>query len=212
MKNEEILSVSQWEEMAVADLTNFLARYEFTLTSGTLKSCKAFDDEIESWVKGKDEGVMLEAALDMVNGYAAQMSTNTFSLPVAEALHVEVGGVVSRALIGLLMPSAAGCGIRIRAYDAYERLLLIRLAVRIYDHQHGHLPETLETLVDDGLLDNDMIVDPMSGKTFLVKRYDASFTAYSVGSDLDDDGGRAVQLDSDRDDRGDTILVPLGMK
>mgnify|MGYP006422048077 CR=1 FL=1 len=91
---------------------------------------------------------------------------------------------------------------------AFERLLLIRLAVREYAHKHGKSPSTLQELVDNKLLKKEMIIDPLSGKKFLTKTNDI-LQAYSVGEDLDDDNGVPWNKDTKS---GDTILIPLKKK
>lgn len=75
-----------------------------------------------------------------------------------------------------------------REFLAKERLFLIESAQRIYRIRHGRDPETLRELVDEKLLEPEMIVDPLTGERFL-RMEGGAFKAYSVGRDLEDDGG-----------------------
>ncbi|MFQ5807068.1 MAG: hypothetical protein ACE5I3_11530 [Phycisphaerae bacterium] len=52
-----------------------------------------------------------------------------------------------------------------------------------YRHEHGRLPESLD------VLQGEHIIDPYTAKPFLYRVTDEGFTLYSAGIDRDDDGG-----------------------
>ena len=131
--------------------------------------------------------------------------SGSFSLADAERLHDQVGHAICQKFLYTMMPNISGIGLQHRLYIASERLLLIRLAARVYTFKHEKSPSSLQELVDDTLLDENMIIDPVSGKTFLLKK-NTAFEAYSVGRDFDDDGGVPWEY---LEKSGDTILIPL---
>jgi hypothetical protein len=71
--------------------------------------------------------------------------------------------------------------------DALLRLLQADLAIRLFLHQHGQLPEQLDEVVPEYL--DSVPVDPFSGQPLIYRRTDDEFVLYSVGADGTDDGG-----------------------
>lgn len=67
----------------------------------------------------------------------------------------------------------------------YLPVAVAGIEVLIYHQQHGRLPESLEVIAREGL----DLVDFYSEKPLLYLQDGASFTVYSVGRDLKDDGG-----------------------
>jgi len=76
-----------------------------------------------------------------------------------------------------------------RAADchALQRLGQVAIALRLYRHEHGRYPETLEELVPKYL--PSLPVDPFDGKPLRYKRLVKGFKVWSVGMDMKDDGG-----------------------
>lgn len=70
-----------------------------------------------------------------------------------------------------------------------ERLLLLESAALIFESREGRLSRSLEELVEAELVEKALILDPLTGEPFLL-REGVPFQPYSVGTDLEDDGGR----------------------
>jgi len=85
------------------------------------------------------------------------------------------------------------------------------LAILQYRKQHDKLPDSLETLVDSGLL-KEVPIDPFSDEPLVYRRLDDTFTLYSVGLNFEDDAGLPAKDDDGRiqkwADKGDTIFWP----
>ena len=95
-------------------------------------------------------------------------------------------------------------------YLALERLLLIRLASRVFEKNRGRLPARLNQLVDAGLLTPVILVDPMSRGRFIHRTHRAGAPeVYSVGRDLDDGGGKPWVAS---EKSGDLFLAPLKLQ
>ncbi len=63
------------------------------------------------------------------------------------------------------------------------------LAVKVYYYEHGTFPKSLEELGRVGL---HSTADPFSGRQFRYKVTSNGFVVWSVGPDMDDDGGRKL--------------------
>lgn len=208
IKEEKLLSVAVWESQVLTDLGSFQAFYTNALATRPSSELNKIDDEIEERIKQIGSGLEHEAAMAAWNLYMTNQVSGSFSMPDAERLHSQVGKAISQQFLSMMMPAVGAFGTRYREFIAHERLLLIRLAVRTYVHEHGKSPSTLQQLVDDKLLTEEMILDPLSGQTFLTNM-GAPLEAYSVGGDLDDDNG--VPWDR-KTKSGDTILITLEKK
>lgn len=83
-------------------------------------------------------------------------------------------------------------------------MMLIALDIEAFIAEHGRPPESLDELIQArGIDDPDYALDPFSGERL---RYrpdeDGGYTLWSIGRDLDDDGGvsqREAIDDRDRD-------------
>jgi len=71
--------------------------------------------------------------------------------------------------------------------DAGFRLLQTDLALRLYYHDHGAWPQSLNQLVPDCL--PELPIDPHSGRPFIYRPGSDDFLLYSVGKDGIDNGG-----------------------
>ncbi len=70
----------------------------------------------------------------------------------------------------------------------------VALALKAYKYEHGAYPQSLEQLQET--LDWHLPEDPFSGKDFVYHRQGEGFIAYSLGPDLDDDGGQPLDMSS----------------
>lgn len=91
--------------------------------------------------------------------------------------------------------------IRQRADTALTQILL---AAKRYKQRTGQYPESMAQVRSVGLAGIPM--DPFSGKDFIYKRTPKGFLAYSIGTDLKDDGGVPVRSGADFDKGGDIVL------
>ncbi|MHC4554452.1 MAG: hypothetical protein ACYSUS_04015 [Planctomycetota bacterium] len=66
--------------------------------------------------------------------------------------------------------------------------MLVILAITQYQKEHGRFPDSLDVLVDKGLL-NEVPIDPYSDKALVYRTTHDGFTLYSVGYNFIDDGG-----------------------
>jgi len=71
--------------------------------------------------------------------------------------------------------------------ETNRRATLIQIALRIYYLTNGEYPETLGDLTS--IIPEEFLVDPFSAKHFIYKKTEDGYLFYSVGPDLEDDGG-----------------------
>jgi hypothetical protein len=77
--------------------------------------------------------------------------------------------------------------------DIYDRhiaqheLVSIALALTIHERENGHFPQRLDALVPEYL--DEVGDDPFSGVAYRYQQADGGYVIYSVGMDLEDDGG-----------------------
>lgn len=205
LKADEILSVSQWEEQFLTILTELQSFYLSALETRPSDQFDPLDEELEERIQNIGTGVEYEAALASWNLFMTNRVADLFSVPDAERLHEQIGRAISSTLLHILMPAASKAAIMHRKFLTTERLLLVRLATRLYALKFKQVPKRLQQLVDEQLLDPDMIIDALSGKTLLLNRQDGFF-AYGVERDLDDDGGTPWDNQSRS---GDAVLLSL---
>ena len=119
----------------------------------------------------------------------------------------QVGKAISQKFIEMAMLIHTGFVVNYREYVAYERLVLVRLAFRLYEAKIGKRPEQLQDLVDKKMLEREIIIDPLIIKPFIYRiGPDGNPLIYSLGRDMNDDGG--VPRDW-KAESGDIILLPL---
>ena len=208
IEKEEVLSVADWENQVLSDLGRLQSFYTNALATRPSSELSEVDDEIEAEIEKIGSDVGYKTAMAAWNLYMTNQASGSFSMPDAKRLHSQVGKAISHQFLSMTLPAVGAFGIRYREFIASERLILIRLAIRVYAYRHGERPSTLQQLVDDQLLDGEMIMDPLSGKHFLT-RNNGTFEPYSVGRDLDDDNGAPWDL---KTKSGDTIMVALKEK
>jgi tetratricopeptide (TPR) repeat protein len=91
------------------------------------------------------------------------------------------------AKVLFFFPSYSYAMHRAADFHALQRLGQVAVALRLYRHEHGRYPETLEELVPKYL--PSLPVDPFDGKPLRYKRLAKGFKVWSVGWDMKDDGG-----------------------
>jgi hypothetical protein len=105
---------------------------------------------------------------------------------------VKPWNVFAQMLLPALSRSrAAGEGCR-----ASFRMLRVAVALELYRHETGVYPDSLQWLVQDQHIPK-VPVDPFSGKPLRYRQKGGTYTLWSVGENLKDDGGAI-----DRDARG----------
>ncbi|MBU1631173.1 MAG: hypothetical protein KKH49_05175, partial [Candidatus Omnitrophica bacterium] len=83
---------------------------------------------------------------------------------------------------------------RIARHQANIEVCKTGLALKIYKEENGTYPETLDFL-------SEFPIDPFSGKKLIYKKIADSFILYSLGPNMEDDGGisqmeKIIQLQS----------------
>lgn len=95
----------------------------------------------------------------------------------------------------------ASCARNREALLAIHRLMQADLAIRLFLHERGHLPATLEEVAASGL--PPIPPDPFTGQPLIYRpAADGQFTLYSAGHDRTDHGGRFANFDTCRDAEG----------
>lgn len=90
--------------------------------------------------------------------------------------------------------------------------MLTVLALNRYQKENGRYPNNLCTLVELGYL-KDMPNDPFSGSTLVYRKTEQDFILYSLGENLQDNGGQIARDDEGKvqrwADEGDWVFWPL---
>jgi len=86
--------------------------------------------------------------------------------------------------------------------EANYRAVLTVLAIKRYEMQKGHLPDSLDELVQAGYLDA-VPMDPFGPGQLNYRRVDGDFVLYSFGSNFTDNGGQFVY-----NDKGEVVKFP----
>lgn len=109
---------------------------------------------------------------------------------------------------GLVLFDAAPLSGRMMAQrdESQAKIDLCRvvLALKAYKYEQGQYPDNLAEL--QPTLDWQLPEDVFSGRPFIYRRQGEGFLLYSLGRDLDDDGGRAEPLDPEEDSEGRDIV------
>jgi len=133
----------------------------------------------------------------IMNDYEA-----TFALPyydareVLESIEREVDDLpFTRVLTRSLIPSVLSMHQALARTEAQQQLLLLGVALESYANEHGTYPPTLNDV--QGRANGASIIDPFTGAPFHYAPTGNGFELYSVGRNLDDDGGRHDLNDGD---------------
>lgn len=95
-------------------------------------------------------------------------------------------------MVALLLPAVTKVSEAYRRSQANLRCGVTALAAERYRQKHGRWPETLEALVEAGLLDK-VPIDPYSGKPLCLGVLKDGVVIYSVGPDGADNGGNLIR-------------------
>ena len=111
----------------------------------------------------------------------------------------------NRPLAHMVLPGLYKALVRDTSSLARLRAATLSLAIERYRNAHdGRLPESLQTLVPDYL--PEISADPYTGQPMHFKRNPQGYVIYSVGADLEDNGGREF-LAPMKDGYDDTFVV-----
>lgn len=129
-------------------------------------------------------------------------SQSTFEVPFYEAqprldqIAREVADLpFTRVFTNGMVPSVYNVHVAIAREEARQQILLLGAAVESYANEHGSYPQSLEVV--EGQANGASIIDPFTGTPFHYAPNGGSFDLYSVGRDLEDDGGRQDFEDGD---------------
>lgn len=119
----------------------------------------------------------------------------TFSLPYYEAREVlegierEVEGLpFTRVLTRALVPSVLSMHEALARTEAQQQIMLLGVALESYANEHGTYPSDLNAI--QGQANGASTIDPFTGTPFHYTTTGSGFELYSVGRNLEDDGGR----------------------
>jgi hypothetical protein len=112
------------------------------------------------------------------------------------------GGFLAR----IMTPHFSRHWIVFTAAEAAHRLSILAVAMEKHRLIHGTYPDALAAVdIEDGY---DTRTDPFTGKPLKISINNAGrHVLYSLGSDLDDDGGRAAISKGDAPDDGDIAII-----
>ncbi|MCK4323670.1 MAG: hypothetical protein KAW89_04015 [Armatimonadetes bacterium] len=82
--------------------------------------------------------------------------------------------------------------------EANIDLCRVVLTLKAYNYEHGRYPDSLQQLQQT--LDWQLPQDPFSGQDFVYQRQANGFKLYSIGRDMDDDGGVSLERSQDYND------------
>jgi hypothetical protein len=105
---------------------------------------------------------------------------------VEKAFLVHQGGIITR----LVMPTVMRCTRLAAMADSYHELRRLALAVTAYRLKTGKFPQRIDQLVPDHLA--QVPLDPFDGQPLRLKHDGKDLLMYSIGPDLRDDGGAAL--------------------
>jgi hypothetical protein len=90
--------------------------------------------------------------------------------------------------------------------ETIRRANIIRAALHLYTLEHGEYPKALEELTST--VPEEMLIDPFSEKPFIYKKTEDAYLLYSLGGDMDDDGGTPDQPPWTLQTDGDMVYEP----
>lgn len=156
--------------------------------------------------------IMAAEALNFLDRYEADLAAALKKGPVDRRAHLaalERKTVTSRnPIIGALMPAVSRCHLQLLEEEARMGLAKAAVALRRHALVKGSAPARLEDLVPEFL--PGVPVDPFGGSPLKLAVGTGGFLLYSVGPDLDDDGGRAAADPSDASADGDLVWTVRG--
>ncbi|MFO1093257.1 MAG: hypothetical protein U0992_08070 [Planctomycetaceae bacterium] len=111
---------------------------------------------------------------------------------------------MNNALMRLIRPAVEQFRNAEMRTDASLQLTRIGFALAAHQREHGAYPASLSELAP-GIL-AEVPVDPCGGGAYIYKPADGGFLLYSVGANLQDDGGRSF----DDNPKGDDLVLRVG--
>ena len=110
-------------------------------------------------------------------------------------------------MVKILMPSLRSCPKMMARADARHAVAWMAVAAARYRAEKGRMPETLDALVPEYL--SAVPRDPFDGKPLRMVTRDGRLVFYSIGLDMKDDGGAALD---EKNGTGDiTFSLPLNL-
>ncbi len=114
------------------------------------------------------------------------------------------GGTLSE----ILLPGIEKFFISAAWQETKRRANIVRVALHLYRLRNGEYPESLDEL--SATVPDHAMIDPFSADRFNYKRTDDGYLLYSLGRDLDDDGGKdGGGLYPMKDYDGDMVFGPF---
>jgi hypothetical protein len=114
--------------------------------------------------------------------------------------------------VSVLMPALGAVNRTAHRHKTQVDAMITTLAIIRFKQSTGNYPENLEGLVAAGYL-KKIPLDPFSDKPLVYKKTDGNFILYSVGLNLEDDGGQSGKDDKGQvkkwGDSGDAIFWPV---
>jgi hypothetical protein len=92
--------------------------------------------------------------------------------------------------------------------ETIRRANIIRAALHLRILENGEYPESLKELEE--IVSEEVLIDPFSEKPFVYKKTEDAYLLYSLGGDMDDDGGTPDQPPWNLGDDGDIVFKPPG--
>lgn len=160
----------------------------------TLKEVERLYDEMEKL-----------AAMTPASVKAQDLNTDEIFLEVMK----------ENVFLSVLMPALARVNQIAYRGRTQAHATLVILGVMQYAKEHGQLPQSLDVLVDEGLL-KEVPIDPFSDKPLVYRKSDDGFILYGVGQNFTVDGG-VPGTDSNGKPRnwgenGDYIFWPMDLQ
>ncbi len=146
-----------------------------------------------------DGGIYLKHTITNAQAAAEPYRDAVKQIEVNQSTHLPQYAIVSR----ILTPIFSKGSILVDSTRAQTALTQILLASQFYKSKTGSYPESIAQLRSK--ITWTLPVDPYTGKDFIYKRNPNGFQAYSIGSNLKDDGGRPAKEHYNPDD-GDIVL------
>ena len=146
-----------------------------------------------------DGGIYLKHTITNAQAAAKPYRDAVHQIEVNQSTQLPQYAIVSR----ILTPVLSMGSIKVDSTRAQTALTQILLASNVYKSKTGSYPESIAQLRTK--VNWAIPVDPYTSKDFIYKRTPNGFQAYSIGSNLKDDGGRPAKEHYNPDD-GDIVL------
>jgi len=186
----EWLSSAQWRAQILQEVEAFLKMAYLELEGLPTRDFSSHQDKVterfsdEEYDRRSDE--KRHHALSVAFEQALRYPTHSF--PELLRIHEELGRDLTRSYLQVMPPGVHAAARHHRAFLAMEHLFLIESAQRVYVLRHKRVPQRLQDLVEAGLIAKEITLDPLTDEPFRkMNGHQAKW--YSVGPDLEDDGG-----------------------